>query len=258
MKNYILIAGVIILFSSFIANKDKPVLHIIGDSTVKNGQGSGTEGLWGWGSLIAPYFDTSRITINNQALGGTSSRTFMNRGRWDKVYPMIKKGDFVLIQFGHNDGSPLDDTARARGTIKGNGSDSVIIYNPITKQQEIVHTYGWYLRKFICLIKEKKATPIICSPVPRNNWTNGMVNRADKNYGLWAKLAADQENVLFLNLNDLVADQYDKMGEHFVDSVYFTKKDHTHTSKDGAALNAEMVTKGISQLGINQLKRLFR
>ncbi|MFX5752271.1 hypothetical protein ABTE32_22895, partial [Acinetobacter baumannii] len=72
-----------------------------------------------------------------------------------------------MMQFGHNDSSPLDDTARARGTIKGIGEDSTEIYNPIRKMKEMVHTYGWYMRKFANDAKAKGATVIICSPIPR-------------------------------------------------------------------------------------------
>src|SRR4051812_19809930 len=108
----------IVLFSSFIIiRKDKPVFYIIGDSTVRNGDGSGKSQLWGWGSVISSYFDTSKISVQNHAIGGRSSRTFLTEGRWDKIMATLKEGDYVIMQFGHNDGGPLDDTARARGSI---------------------------------------------------------------------------------------------------------------------------------------------
>src|ERR1041384_4593852 len=85
-----------------------PTLFIIGDSTVKNGSGKGDGGLWGWGDWIRPYFDSTKIKIENRAIGGRSSRTFLTEGRWDKVLADLKSGDFVLMQFGHNDGGALD------------------------------------------------------------------------------------------------------------------------------------------------------
>src|ERR1700712_2280865 len=134
----------VMFLSSFILFKDKrPTLYIIGDSTVKNGQGKGGGGLWGWGDMLAPFVDTTKLRLENDALGGTSSRTFQTKGLWDKVLDKVETGDFVIMQFGHNDGSALDDTARARGTIKGIGDESKEINNPITKQLEVVHTYGW-------------------------------------------------------------------------------------------------------------------
>src|SRR6184192_3918968 len=84
-------------------NPDLPTLWIIGDSTVRNGQDTGNNGQWGWGNPIASYFDTSKINVQNWALGGTSSRTFRTIGRWDKVLAQIKAGDFLILQFGHND-----------------------------------------------------------------------------------------------------------------------------------------------------------
>ena len=107
-----------IIASAFISNIHKPVFYIIGDSTVKNGSGSSTNLLQGWGSFIADYFDTSKITVENDAIGGRSSRTFLTDGRWDKILTTLQKGDYVIMQFGHNDGGPLDDTARARESLK--------------------------------------------------------------------------------------------------------------------------------------------
>src|SRR5215212_11581343 len=89
--------------SSFVLlQKEKPVFYFIGDSTVKNGDGTGKGGLWGWGDFIAGYFDTTKIEIENDALGGRSSRTFITEGRWDKILVNLKKGDYVIMQFGHN------------------------------------------------------------------------------------------------------------------------------------------------------------
>jgi len=227
---------------------EKPSLFLIGDSTVRNGKGKGDGGLWGWGSFLPAFFDTARINVKNEALGGTSSRTFMNRGRWEAVLPQIKKGDYVIMQFGHNDSSPLDDTARARGTIKGNSEEQKEIYNPITKKQEVVHSYGWYLRQFITEIKAKGAVPVVCSLVPRNDWEAGKVKRSGDGYGKWAREAAEQSGAYFIDLNSLVADHYDKEGEEKVKAVYFNTQDHTHTIEAGARLNASLVAKGLKSL----------
>lgn len=258
MKKLLLLAVVITLSSFIFKEKEKPTLFIIGDSTVKNGSGKGADALWGWGNFISNYIDTARMRVSNEALGGTSTRTFMYRGRWDAVYPKIKKGDYVLMQFGHNDGGPLDDTARARGTIKGNGPESKEIYNPITRQKETVYTYGWYLKKFVKEIHAKGAKAVICSPIPRNNWADGKIKRAAGDYGLWARQAAEESGASFLDLNTLVADIYDERGAAVVGGQYFTSKDHTHTSKEGAELNAEMVVKGIQQLKDRSLRKFLR
>jgi lysophospholipase L1-like esterase len=265
MKNFMrnnagfsLLLAAVILLSSFMLIKpaDKPTFYLIGDSTVKNGKGKGDGGLWGWGNYIAGYFDTTRIAVENNALGGTSSRTFQTMGLWDKVLTKIKPGDFVIMQFGHNDSSPLDDTARARGTIKGIGAEQQEIYNPIRKIQEVVHTYGWYMRKFVTDVKAKGATPIICSPIPRDKWKEGKSDgrNNENSYGQWAQEVSVQTGAYFIDLNKMIADDYDAEGEAKVKSTYFGT-DGTHTLEPGAQLNAKFVIQGIKsfgQLGLNK------
>ncbi|WP_211166308.1 rhamnogalacturonan acetylesterase [Mucilaginibacter robiniae] len=251
LRNYIswpALLLALVIGSSFVLlkPKPKPTLYLIGDSTVKNGKGKGDGGLWGWGSYLVNYFDTTKIAVENDALGGTSSRTFQTQGLWDKVLVKVKPGDYVIMQFGHNDSSPLDDTARARGTIRGVGEEQKEIYNPIRKIQEVVHSYGWYMRKFVNDAKEKGATVIICSPIPRNSWKEGKINRNNvDSYGQWSAQVAQQTGVYFIDLNQLIADTYDKEGEDKVKSAYFGSKDATHTIEAGAILNAQSVVAGI-------------
>jgi rhamnogalacturonan acetylesterase len=234
--------------SSFviIQQAHKPVLYIIGDSTVKNGDGTGKNGQVGWGSVISPYFDTTKITVLNHAIGGRSSRTFITDGRWNKILDSLQPGDFVIMQFGHNDGGALDDTARARGTIKGVGIDSIEIYNPIRKVKEMVHSYGWYMRKYVNETKAKGATAIVCSPIPRNIFTDGKTERTDSSYTGWAKETASATGAYFVNLNAIIADKYDAMGADRVKE--FFPADHTHTNDAGARLNAAAVIEGLKKI----------
>jgi rhamnogalacturonan acetylesterase len=245
---------ILLIFCSFVLlQKDKPVFYIIGDSTVRNGDGSGKNQQWGWGSFIAGYFDTTKLSVSNQAIGGRSSRTFITEGRWDRIITELKKGDYVIMQFGHNDAGPLDDTARARGTIQGIGEESKDIYNPITKKEETVHTYGWYMRKYIRETKAKGAIAIVCSPVPRDSWKDGKVNRSTESYTKWAREVAKEEQCFFIDLNDLIAIEYEALGAEKVKA--FFPADHTHTDKAGAELNASVVIrelKKISSLGLSQ------
>ena len=234
------------------ANPKLPSLIMIGDSTVRNGhddgQGKGAAGQWGWGNPIAAYFDPAKINIVNRAVGGLSSRTYMSSGHWERTLPLIKAGDVVLIQFGHNDSGPVNDTVRARGTIKGTGEESEAINNLITKQDEVVHTYGWYLRSYVAQIKARGATPVICSPIPRNNWgTDGKVARAADSYGSWAKQVAAQEKVGFIDLNETIAKQYDAMGRDKA-NLMFPPEERTHTNMAGAEFNARVVVAGLKAL----------
>ncbi len=242
-----------VIAMAFTIIKPKPVFYIIGDSTVKNGSGNSTNLLQGWGSFIASYFDTTKISVENDAIGGRSSRTFLTDGRWDKILSTLQKGDYVIMQFGHNDGGPLDDNARARGTIKGIGDDSTEIYNPIRKQKETVHTYGWYMRKYVSGTKAAGAIPIVCSPIPRNIWKDGKVVRSPESYGGWAKQIATQEGAYFIDLNNIIADKYEALGPDKVKT--FFPGDHTHTNTEGGMLNAEVVINGIKDLKHSELKK---
>ena len=253
-KVFALLSILLITGSSFIIfKKSKPVFYIIVDSTVKNGDGTGKNNQMGWGTVIDPYFDTSKISIRNHAIGGRSSRTFITEGRWTKILETLKKGDYVIMQFGHNDASPLDDTARARGTIRGVGEDSTEIYNPIRKIKEVVHSYGWYMRKYVRESKAKGAIPIVCSLVPRNNWKDDKVSRSGDSWGLWAKQVAEQEGAYFIDLNNIVSDKYETMGQAAV--KLFFQADNTHTNNDGAKLNAAIVASELKRINPGKITK---
>lgn len=236
-------------------NPSLPTLFLVGDSTVRNGRGDGAQGQWGWGEPLVDYFDASKINVVNRALGGRSSRTYITEGLWDETLRLMKPGDFVVFQFGHNDSGPLDDTSRARGTLPGIGDETKEIDNPITKKHEVVHTYGWYMRKYVADTLAKGATPIICSPIPRKIWQDGKVVRNRDNYGGWAEQVAKQEGVAFIDLNALIADRYDALGEAAVEPLFADP--HTHTSRAGAELNAQCVVEGLKALPGNPLAHDF-
>lgn len=223
-----------------------PTVFLVGDSTVRNGHGDGGGGQWGWGEPLVGLFDASKINVVNRAIGGRSSRTYITEGQWDKTLALMKRGDFVVLQFGHNDPGPLDDTARARGTLPGVGEESREIENPILKRHETVHTYGWYMRKYVKDTLAKGATPIMCSPVPRKTWKDGKVVRNADSYGGWAKQVALQERMGFVDLNEMIARRYDVLGEAKVEALFADP--HTHTSRAGAELNAECVVVGLRAL----------
>ena len=218
-----------------------PTLFIIGDSTVRNN----TKGQVGWGDPLAKLFDNTKIKVENRALGGRSSRTYISEGLWDKVLAGMGAGDFVLMQFGHNDGGPLD-TGRARASLKGGGEETREVTDAKTGKKEMVHTYGWYLRKYVADAKAKGATPIVLSPIPRNIWKDGKVARASKDYGKWAAEAAKAEGADFIDLNEIVAKKYEELGPAQVDALF--GGDHTLNKLAGAQLNAALVADGLRGL----------
>src|SRR5262245_21489581 len=223
-----------------------PTVFHIGDSTVRNGSGDGANGQWGWGDLTPCYYDATRVNTINRALGGRSSRTYLTGGQWAGVLPMVKTGDVVIMQFGHNDGGAVNDTSRARGSLRGIGEETEEIDNLLTHQHEVVHTFGWYLRKFIADTRAKGATPIVASLVPRNRWENGTVQRNKRDYAGWAEQVARAEGVAFLDLNELIAKEYDAMGEEKVKPFFV--EDRTHTTLDGAKFSARVVVAGLKRL----------
>lgn len=233
------------------AKKPLPTLFIIGDSTVKTPTG----GQQGWGDPIASFFDQSRIKVENRARGGRSSRTYQTEGLWDEILKELKAGDFVLMQFGHNDGGAINDTSRARGSIKGTGEETEEIDNMITKKHEIVHTFGWYMRKYVNDTKARGATAIVLSPIPRNIWKDGKIVRASGDYGKWAGDVAKSTGAFFIDLNELVARRYEALGPEKV-KEYFPA-DHTHTNPAGAETNAAAVVEGLRDLKRCRLKQFL-
>lgn len=233
-------------------NRTFPMLFIVGDSTVHN-PGKGERG---WGDVIGKNFDTNKICVENHALGGRSSRTFITQGWWQKVLDAAKPGDFVLIQLGHNDGGALNDEPpgskyplRARGTIPGLGEETKEIDNVLTQQQETVHTYGWYLRKYIADACAKGMTPILCTPIP--HCPKAEVKAGDLEKSIYVKMSAavaKSENVPLVNLNQITMSHYAGLSPKEIKEKYFTPADNTHTSPAGAELNAQSVIASLKQL----------
>jgi len=236
-------------------NPHLPTLFLVGDSTVRNGHGDGAHGQWGWGEPLVEFFETSEINVVNRAIGGRSSRTYITEGHWADTLALMKPGDIVLFQFGHNDSGPLDDMARARGTIPGVGEETREIENPILKRHETVHTYGWYMRQYVADTLAKGAIPIICSPIPRKIWKDGKIVRNTDNYGGWARLVALQQHVDFIDLNAIIARHYDALGEKRVEPLFADP--HTHTSREGAELNAQCVVAGLKALPHDPVANYF-
>jgi len=250
------------------ANPKLPSLILVGDSTVRNGHGAGSDGLWGWGAPIADLFDPAKINVVNRAIGGLSSHTYISQGHWANTLAMIKPGDIVLFQFGHNDGGlnlpgavPVPDQGllpngpppgapvrppNGRASLPGVGEETIDVPNARDQTTEKVHTFGWYMRKYVEDTKAKGAIPIVCSLVPRKLWQDGHIIRNTSTYRGWAQQVAAQEHVGFDDLNEIIAERYDALGQAAVDPLFGDP--HTHTTLPGAQLNAECVVAGLRAL----------
>jgi lysophospholipase L1-like esterase len=231
----------------------KPMVFITGDSTVKN-KDKDEDGMWGWGSQAGLIFDPAKITYENVAMAGRSTRSYLREGRWEKVYNALRPGDFVLLQFGHNDICPITDK-KARGVIPGT-ADTCHVY----KMEEdgsfvVVYSFGWYLKKFIDDVREKGATPILLSLTPRNEWPGGKIERRNDTYGKWYREVVEATGVEFVDVHNISADFLDKKfaskdeAKSKAKASKYFNHDHTHTSKLGAQMNARSVAQGLRQIG---------
>lgn len=242
---------------------EKPVVFITGDSTVKNAD-KDENGMWGWGAVANTVFDETKIAIVNAAMAGRSCRSYLNEGRWEKVYNSLQPGDFVLIQFGHNDIGAIDkpkyraaiasaiDTchvyrmqAAKEDLAKQNVIDQKLKSNAQVGSYEVVYSFGWYLKKFIQDVREKGATPILVSLTPRNEWTDGKIERRNDTYGKWYREVAKETGVEFVDLHNITADFLDKKCGKKEKAMKYFNHDHTHTSLLGAKTNAQSIAKGL-------------
>jgi rhamnogalacturonan acetylesterase len=219
-----------------------PALFLVGDSIMQTGTGNGDSGPWGWGSEIGAFFDPQKLHVYNEGRGGRSSRGYIEEGAWAKVLERLQPGDFVIVQFGHN------DTANSanypdRATINAGGDE--VLQVGVGDARRIIRTYGAYLRQYVADAKAKGATAILCSPVPRNQWEGGKMKRGFDGYAQWAADAARRSGAWFIDLNAIAADRYDALGQEQT-RAYFN--DTQHTNKAGARLNAEAVVAGLRQL----------
>jgi lysophospholipase L1-like esterase len=220
-------------------NPKLPTLFIVGDSTARNGANLG------WGDHLANYFDTTKINVANRARAGRSSRSYMVEGAWDKVLAEIKPGDYVMLQWGHNDPGDLGG-AKPRGSLRGDGDQTQDVpqtTGPLAGKTETVHTYGWYNRKYVADIKAKGATPMFLSMTIRNIWkpdADGVAKiEREANFNKIMQQIADSEHLAYIDMATVEADRLEATGQEKTALLF--PIDHTHTSPQGAELNAQSV-----------------
>ena len=234
-----------------------PTLFICGDSTAATGKATHR----GWGALLIDYFDTDKLNLVNYSQGGINFPRYYE-SRWPQVLAALKPGDFVVVELGHN-GGHLDGT----GDETGPGWRS---------QGKDVHTFGWYVRQFIRQARDKGATPIVSTTTTRYLWTNpnaqfngenGSLISKNENYDpaddrvergmgklmpdgrrsmlVWAEQVAREENAPFVDHSTITADLYERRGREVVGQYH---SDRTHTTTQGAIVNAETFIAGLKAL----------
>jgi len=206
-------------------------IYTVGDSTMANKKNPEENPEHGWGQVFQQFFKDNAI-IDNRAINGRSTRSFIDQGRWDSVYKNLKEGDYVFIQFGHNDAKENDPTRYT---------------NPHT-------AYRNNLIRFVQETREKGATPVLMSSIARRNFNEfGTLVDTHGEYPMEARLVAQQYEVPFIDmqyLTEQLEESYGiegskKLHLHFEpgESSYFPegKQDDTHLSELGATEVAKLV-----------------
>ena len=142
---FLAVITLLVLTSAFTMRKTVTVF-MIGDSTMANKDTTGGKQERGWGMMLQQYFK-SGVVVDNHAVNGRSSKSFIDEGRWDAVLSKMKPGDYVIIQFGHNDEKPAADRHTDPGT-----------------------TFDANLRRFVLESRARGGIPILCNAVVRRNF----------------------------------------------------------------------------------------
>ncbi|MBR6864213.1 MAG: pectin esterase [Bacteroidales bacterium] len=216
MRKILYIVCVWLVASSF------TTIHLMGDSTMAEKDLSDGKLERGWGMMF-PNFVDDTFQVINYAQNGRSTKSFIDKGLWDKVYGALQPGDYVFIQFGHND-SKADDPER---------------YAP---------AFGAYqdnLRKFIRGAREKGATPVLLTPVARRWFKGGKLDRnCHTDYPAAMKQVAEEMGVTLLDITTPTLDWIESIGDE-ASKAYFMistgKDDNTHTVASGARKVTEIV-----------------
>lgn len=240
------IASVLLLLvlMSFIVPKPKITIWLIGDSTMSNKETKAYPET-GWGMELASFFDKS-VTIENKALNGRSTKSFINENHWQPVLDNIKTGDYVFIEFGHND-EKIDKPAI--GTS--------------------IEEFKTNLVKYVLDTREKGGIPILLTPITRRSFKDGVLTDTHRLYPDATKSVADSLKVPLIDLLAKSKMLVGNMGDEPSKALYNYvepgdvnypngKKDDTHLSPVGAKKIASLVVNGIEELKLELYKRLLK
>ncbi|KAJ5288912.1 CAZyme family CE12 [Penicillium angulare] len=221
---------------SFASTALASTIYLAGDSTMASG-GGGT-GTNGWGQYVSPYTTWS---ISNQAIAGRSARSFTRDGRFTTIADEVKSGDWVIIEFGHNDGGSLTPTDNGRTDCSGTGSE--ICYSVYDGTNETILTFPAYLENAANTFTELGAKVLISSQTPDNPWETGSFVYTPSRFVGYAQIAAEAAGVAYVDHGAYVANIFESLGSDVVNSYY--PLDHTHTSPAGALVVAQAFFKAV-------------
>ncbi len=247
MKNHILFLLMVFSMVIISCNTNKPVtVYMIGDSTMADKPLDTGNPERGWGQLLPRYFN-EYATIDNHSVNGRSSKSFIDEGRWQTVLDSIKAGDFLIIQFGHNDEKDYDSTRYTTpfGTYKAN------------------------LEMFIAKSREKGAKPILCTPIMRRRFDeNGKFFDTHGEYPDAVRLTAKEQQVPLVDMHVLSKELIVSKGPEGSKELFLWfgpdafpccpdgKQDDTHFCEYGAIEMAGLFAKDIKKQNLSLAKWL--
>lgn len=242
MKKYL----ILFCFLSINCFSQNTTVYCIGDSTMANKKDSDRNPEHGWAQVLQPFFNNN-IVVDNRAVNGRSTKSFINEKRWDSIYKKLKKGDYVIIEFGHND-EKIEDSTRYT--------------NPHT-------SYRYNLIRFVKESREKGAVPILLSSIARRNFNEkGVLVPTHGEYPLETRLTAQEYKVPFIDMEYYTEQLEQSYGPekskllhlHFMagENAYYDKEKHddTHLSLKGANETAQIFIKQLRLLSDQSLDKL--
>jgi lysophospholipase L1-like esterase len=244
MKKYSLVPAVLLLIGLSLPEKKKIKIFLAGDSTMSIKEPKAFPET-GWGMPFVHFWD-STVTVVNKAKNGRSTKTFISEGLWKSIYHDLKEGDYVFIQFGHN------DEAKDKG-----------------ERYATPDTFKMNLHRFIREAREKKAIPVLFTPVSRRKFNKeGNAIATHEQYSALVKEVVNESGVLFIDLDEKSRMLYQQFGEANSKFLFLQlqagehpnypdgKTDNTHFSEMGARLIAQLVLKELKKLNIELTDRV--
>lgn len=218
-----------------------PTVYLCGDSTMA-ARGANDGATDGWGQYFAKY-TTGTAGVVNKAIGGRSARSYSNEGRFAEVAGLVKTGDIVVIEFGHNDGGSPNKNDNGRSDCPGTGKE--VCYSD--KTGEAVYTFVFYVVQAAKLFLDRGAAVVLSSQTPNNLWEGGRFGEGAPRFVGYQAAAARQlgsAGVTFVDHFQAVANAYRRLGSAGTNALY--PRDHTHTSPAGADLAAQAFAQAVA------------
>ena len=219
-------------------------VYIASDSTASNYKDTGKDNEQaGWGQML-PELVKPNAKIDNRAIGGRTARRFIDEGHLDEIWAVIKSGDYLLVQFGTNDGNK-------NATYTLNGKEIPYYLDPATD-------FKTYIKRYIAGAHEHGAVPVLVTPPPRNSayctGGNGTGGHAQA-----LRELGQSEQVLVVDLNQKAVDYLKAICPEPSTPDFFLQKpdgsvDGTHFQKRGARKLANFVAEGLRALGVPWVK----